>query len=107
MARDCITQLALEGEEFPKPVVAWFDTPHSSSDGESRGVVNAVSHHSDHGTLALQALDDLDVLLRQAFGTIVHAELARQSTGDPLVVAGEEQSPPAPESPEVTQGFRA
>ncbi len=29
----CIPQLTLEGEEFPKPVVARFDTPRSSSDG--------------------------------------------------------------------------
>ncbi len=33
MATPCIAQLTLEGEEFSKPVVARFDTPHSSSDG--------------------------------------------------------------------------
>jgi Transposase DDE domain group 1 len=29
----CIAQLTLDGQDFPKPVVARFDTPHSSSDG--------------------------------------------------------------------------
>jgi DDE family transposase len=33
MATPCIAQLTLEGEDFSKPVVARFDTPHSSSDG--------------------------------------------------------------------------
>src|SRR5918995_2159305 len=33
MATPCITQLRFEGEEFPQPVVARFDTPQSSSDG--------------------------------------------------------------------------
>ena len=33
MATPCIAQLTLEGEQFSKPVVARFDTPHSSSDG--------------------------------------------------------------------------
>ena len=33
MATACIAQLTFEGEEFPKPIVASFDTPQSSSDG--------------------------------------------------------------------------
>jgi len=33
MATPCITQLTFQGEEFPRPVVARFDTPQSSSDG--------------------------------------------------------------------------
>jgi len=33
VATDCIAQLTLESEEFSKPIVARFDTPHSSSDG--------------------------------------------------------------------------
>jgi hypothetical protein len=33
MATPCITQLTFGGEQFSKPVVARFDTPHSSSDG--------------------------------------------------------------------------
>jgi hypothetical protein len=42
MATACIAQLRFEGEEFPQPVVARFDTPQSSSDG---------------GAVLLQALD--------------------------------------------------
>ena len=33
MATPCIAQLTLDGQDFSKPVVARFDTPHSSSDG--------------------------------------------------------------------------
>lgn len=42
MATPCITQVTFQGEEFSRPVVARFDTPHSSSDG---------------GAVLLQALD--------------------------------------------------
>ena len=33
MATPCIAQLTLKGEEFSRPIVARFDTPHTSSDG--------------------------------------------------------------------------
>jgi hypothetical protein len=33
MATDCITQVAFQGDGFPKPVVARFDLPDASADG--------------------------------------------------------------------------
>jgi hypothetical protein len=33
MATACIAQLTFKGEQFPKPIVARFDTAQSSSDG--------------------------------------------------------------------------
>lgn len=78
MATPCITQLTFQGEEFPKPVVARFDTPQSSSDG------GAVLLRALDGRLGLTArlaacLDDprepgkvvhetIDLLRQRVFG---------------------------------------
>jgi hypothetical protein len=78
MATACITQLTFKGEQFPKPIVARFDTAHSSSDG------GAVLVQALDGRLGLTArlaacIDDprepskvvhemLDLLRQRVFG---------------------------------------
>jgi hypothetical protein len=57
MATPCIAQLRFEGEKFPKPVVASFDTAQSSSDG---GAVLLTALDSQVGLTArlAECLDD-------------------------------------------------
>jgi hypothetical protein len=78
MATVCITQLTLDGEEFPQPVVARFDTPHSSSDGGAV-LLKAVDSHLGLTRRLAACLDDprqpgkvvhetIDLLRQRVFG---------------------------------------
>jgi len=62
MATPCIAQLMLKGEDFPKPIVARFDTPYSSSDG---------------GALLIKAVDSRLGLTKRLAGCL---EDARESS---------------------------
>ena len=74
MATPCIAQLTLKGEDFPKPIVARFDTPHSSSDGGAV-LVQAVDSRVGLTKRLAACLDDA----REA-GKVVHEriDLVRQ-----------------------------
>ena len=78
MAPLCIAQLTLQGEDFPKPIVARFDTPHSSSDGGAV-LVKAVDSRLGLTKRLAACLDDareagkvvhevVDVLRQRVFG---------------------------------------
>src|SRR3546814_11396342 len=59
--------------------------------GEGGGVVDAVTDHGHRAALSLEALDDVDLVLRQHLGDdFVDADLGGDGAGSPLVVAGQQ-----------------
>ena len=78
MATACIAQLTLDGQDFSKPVVARFDTAHSSSDGGAV-LVKAVDSQLGLTTRLAACLEDarepskvvherIDLLRQRVFG---------------------------------------
>ena len=58
---------------------------------ERGGVVDAVADHRDDPAVALQPLDDGDLVGREHLGDdVVDADLRRDGRGGPFVVAGEQ-----------------
>src|SRR5262245_49418150 len=74
MTTPCIAQLTLDGQDFPKPVVARFDTPHSSSDGGAV-LVKAVDSRLGLTQRVAACLDDA-----REVGKVLHerVDLVRQ-----------------------------